>query len=441
MRMRFSLLLASLATGWSASALSMDLHQAYLLSLAQDPTVRAAQAATAAGRERVPQARAQLLANVSASAAASANRLDARQEDAALERRAYYPSDNQTLTLRQPLLRPLQAAGLRQARAQVQDSEARLQQEIHQLSVRVTEAYFNALLAEDQQALMRMQSESYAVQLDASRKALAAGAGMRTDVDEAQARLDLSRAAELQARQQVDYSRRALEALTQQPVTRLAALDTQRLALQEPQPARVEDWVGMAERQSAELQSLRAQLEAAREDIARARAGYLPTLDLVGQWQRSTSENVLNIENRFRRASVGVQLNVPLFSAGFVQSTIRQALAEQDRLEASIEALRLDLALRIHKEHRGMTEGVARVQALEQAVRSAEQLSVSSRRSFQTGSRTLVDVFNAEQRHMAALRDLAQARYEYLVSRVRLQALSGAEPAALVREISAYLQP
>ena len=104
-----------------------------------------------------------------------------------------------------------------------------------------------------------------------------------------------------------------------------------------------------------------------------------------------------------------------------------------------LEATRRDLGLRLHREYRGVTEGVAKVGALEQAVRSAEQLVKSTRRSFEAGSRTLVDILNAEQQLQSTRRDLAQARYLYLISRVRLQALAGGDKEAVITELNGWL--
>jgi outer membrane protein TolC len=116
-------------------------------------------------------------------------------------------------------------------------------------------------------------------------------------------------------------------------------------------------------------------------------------------------------------------------------------LADLERADQVLEATRRDLGVRIHREYRGVTEGVMKVHALEQAVRSAQQAVISSRRSFEAGSRTLVDVLNAEQQQASALRDLSQARYLYLVSRVRLQALAGGTPSGVLDEVNGWLNP
>lgn len=425
-------------------AWALDLSQAYQAALEQDASLRAVRAATDAKRERLPQARAQLLPNLSASASRNQNRLERTTPNflgEAVTTQERYGSSSESLTLRQPLFRKLQMADYRQAQAQVDDANAVLEKELQNLAVRVSTAYFEALLAEEQLALVLAQKLAYATQLDAARKRFAGGAGTRTDVDEAQAALDLNFAQELEARQNMDYTRRQLQTLTNQPVDKLAPLDAAKLRLVQPAPARVEDWTERAELSSPEIQSLKAQVEAARQEVEKARAGHYPTLDAIAQWSRSNSENVNSVNTRYTNRSVGVQLNVPLYSGGYVNSTVRQALADQERAEQALEATRRDLGVRVHREFRGVTEGVLRVRALEQAVRSAEQVVISNRRSFEAGSRTLVDTLNAEQQKVSAQRDLAQARYMYLVSRVKLQALAGGPKTEVIDEVNGWLKP
>lgn len=422
----------------------LDLKQAFEAALEQDANILASRAAAASGRERLPQARAQLLPNLSFSAGRNKNDLTSTapnffgQEQTTQNN---YFSGNRALTLRLPLIRPASWAQYRQAEAQAEEADATLERDLQNLAVRVGGAYFETLLADDQLDLVLAQKTTYTTQLDAARKALAAGSGTRTDIDDAQARLDMAVAQELEARQQQDYTRRQLQALVNQPIERLAPLDVERLQLQPPVPARVEDWVERAEQDSPEIQALKAQLEGARQEVAKAQTGHYPTLDATAQWSRSDSENVLNIRSSYYNKAVGVQLSVPIFAGGYFNSTVRQALAEQERIEQSLEAQRRQLGVRVHKEFRGVNEGVLRVRALEQAARSATQVVLSTRKSFAAGGRTQLDILNAEQQRMLALRDLAQARYVYLISRLRLQALAGGDRHAAIAEINAWLQP
>ena len=430
--------LAALLAGLPAWGL--DLQQAYEAAREHDATARAAYAAAEAARERLPQARAQLLPNIAFSAGRNRNDLSREQSGLPLAEAPYY-SFNQTLQLRQPIYRRPLLLALEQASHLVADAEATLEQERQNLGVRVAGAYLEALLAQDQLELVLRQHAFTLAYLDAARKALVAGSGTRTDIDEAQARLDLNLAQQLEARQQVDYTRRQLESMTGQPVGELAPVDPQRLALAAPQPAALEDWLALAESVSPELLALKSRLEAARLEIGKAQGAHHPTLDAVLQVTRSASENVTTPESSYLNRMVGLQLNLPLYAGGYASSVVRQAVAESKRAEETLEAARRDLGLRLQREFRGVTEGVLKVRALEQAVRSAEQLVKSSRRSFEAGSRNMLDVLNAEQQQQTALRDLAQARYLYLLSRVRLQALAGTDPSAAISQVNGWLAP
>jgi TolC family type I secretion outer membrane protein len=392
----------------------------------------------------LPQARAQLLPNLSASASRNRNSLESTTPDflgAPVTTHRNYTSSSAALTLRQPLFRKYQMADYRQAQAQVNDANAILEREEQAIAVRVSGAYFEALLTAEQLALVLAQKTAYTSQLDAARKRFAAGSGTRTDIDEAQAALDLNVAQELEAHQNVDFTRRQLQTLINRPIDSLAALDADKLMLVPPTPNRIEDWIERAEAGSPEIRSLKAQIEAARHEVEKAQAGHYPTLDAIAQLSRNESDTVTSVNNRYTNKSIGLQLNFPLFSGGYVNSTVRQALAEKERAEQALEALQRDLGVRIHREFRGVTEGVLKVRALEQAVRSTGQVALSSSRSFEAGSRTLIDTLNAEQQKAGAQRDLAQARYIYLISRVRLQALAGGSKTEVIDEINGWLKP
>lgn len=424
--------------------LSLNLSQAYRAALEQDAVIGAAEAAAAARRERLPQARAQLLPNISANASRFRNDLESVQPGLGGEpfrSEQNYTSSSRALTIRQPLYRPFNFADYQQAKAQVEDANANLDKELQNVAVRVSGAYLEGLLAQDQLALVLAQKEAYTTQLDAARKRFAAGAGVRTDIDEAQARVDLTLAQELEARQNLDYTKRQLQVMVNAPIARLAPVDPDKLRATAPDPGALLHWTDRAEQASPELRALRAQLEAARFEIEKARAGHKPTVDAIAQWSISDSDNVTRVNSRYDNKSIGVQLNVPLYAGGYVNSQVRQAVAEQERIQQALEATRRDLALRVEKEYRGLTEGALRIRALEQAVKSSEIMVHSNRRSFEAGSRTLVDILNAEQERVSAMRDLANARYVYMMSRIRLRALAGEADAQAVQEINAWLQP
>ena len=438
------LVLSGLLLSCSTAVMSMDLLKAYEAAKLQDATILAARATAQAGRENLPQALAQLLPNISASVGYNQNNLTSTTPNfLGVEQttKTDYPSQSQTLTLRQPLYRPFLKAQYQQAGARVDDANALLNQEEQNLVVRVVGAYFEAMLTHEQLNLVLAQRKAYTTQLDVARKSFAAGSGTRTDIDAAQAQLDLNAAEEIEVRQNMVYTLRQLEILVGQPIDQLSTLNTSKLQLLGPQPNNLLDWITRAEQNSPEIKSLKALVEVARLEVNKNQSGHYPTLDAIAQLSRSQSENFTNTQNRYNNASVGLQLNVPLFAGGAVTSSIRQALAARDRAEQLLEAGRRDLGLRVHKEFRGLTENIPKINALEQALVSADQLVLSSSKSFQAGSRTVVDVLNAEQKRSVVLRDLAQARYLYLISNIRLLALVGAADVEAVRSINQVLQP
>ncbi len=261
----------------------------------------------------------------------------------------------------------------------------------------------------------------------------------RTDADEAQARVDVTLAQEVEVRQQVDFALRQLQTLVGQPVDKVAALDLAKPILANPLPDSLDAWIDRAELNNQQFKSLRAKVEAARIEIDKAYAGHHPTIDLVAQIARSDSENQNFINSRYTNASLGLQLNVPLYAGGSVNSAVRQALASYRAAEQALEAGRRDLGARVHREFRSITESLAKAKALEQSLRSIDQLIISNQRSLQAGSRTLVDVLNAEQQKTNVLRDLAQARYLHVVSGVRLLALVDSADAASLGSANALL--
>ena len=434
--------LTSVALAAWAQPKVLDLKQVYESALLQDATIRAARATADSGRERLPQARAGLLPQVSVSAGRTHNNLESTSPNilgTPVATNDQYFSDNRTLQLRQPIVNMQRWLQFQQAKSLVEEVEANLDRDLQNLVVRVAGAYFETLMADEQLELVLAQKKTYTALLDASQKAILAGSGTRTDVDDAKSRLDMATAQELEARQNQDLTRRQLQLLINQPIDQIARLNVMALKLSLPNPSNLDEWTRKAEQASPEMRALQARLEAARREVSKAQAGHLPTLDAVAQWTNSGSENITRVNSRYENKTIGVQLNIPLYSGGYVNSTTRQAVAEQTRAEESLEALRRDLGVRVHKEYRGVSEGVMRVRALEQAVRSAELMMQSTQMSFKAGSRTQLDVLNAQQQFTLALRDLAQARFVYLMSKVKLASLAGDDALSSVDEINASL--
>lgn len=421
----------------------MTLVEVYERALQEDAAIRAARATLSATSERLPQAEAQLMPSVQASLSRNYNDLDTTAPNAFGQQstsNSSYVSEGKTLTVRVPIYNAQRYFQFEQAKDVVDDARATYDRSLQDLVVRVGGAYMEALLNQEQLNLVLSQKTSVLTLLDAATKALASGQGTRTDIDDARARLDMVLANELEARQSADYNRRQLEILTNGTVDRLAPLSLEGFRALPVTSLSLDVWTAQAEQYSPELKGLRARLLAAEKEILKAKAGHGPQLDAVVQWSDSGNENITRPNTRFVNSSYGLQLNIPLFQGGYVNSQVRQAIAEKTRAEEVLEATRRDLNLRIHKEYRGVSEGFLKVQALEQAVKSADQLVYSTKQSRQAGVRTTLDVLNAQTQLAQANRDLMQARYAYLMSRLRLTSLVGTDPSDALAELSPAFQ-
>ncbi len=417
-----------------------DLSTAYNAALAHDPQLRAAAAAVQAARDGVAVAEGRFYPQVGANASTQLNHM--RRQSLSTERQdvSDYRSYNLSLVARQALLTRPQQAERDRARARLAESEAGEQEARHQVALRVAEAWFELLLADELARQVRAQIASHEAQLAASRRGLERGEGTRTDIDEAQARLDLDAAQALQAAQMRTRALQRLRQLTGRPAGSPGALVMGGPADGLPDVGVLEDWFVRAERASPELRALQARVEQAEAAVATSRARSRPTLDLVAQVSQGQRESINNLDELNRNVSLGLQFSMPLYTGGSLQAAERQSVAERVRAEELLAAQRLDLRLRLQDQFRGVVEGAARARAMQQLVRSATQALQSARQSVRAGARSLVDVLDAEQRVATAQRELAQAGHDTLLAALRLEALAGTLDQTTMDRLSARLR-
>lgn len=411
-----------------SSVSALDLLESYDAALLEDADYQAARAAADAGRELVPMARAQLLPNISASASRMKNDLTSESQTAlgrTVTSESQYKSKSDSLTLRQPLYRPAQYAGYLQAEARVTGVEASFERAGKDLVLRLIEAYMNVLLAGN--TLLQTEAQELAIkaQLASATRAFEVGQGTRTDIDDAQAKLDLNISRKLGTRQSIEQSRHELAVLINRTVDQVKPLNNERLAQASLNPANLDEWMSQAGELSPELRELQAQLEAAHHEVDRAWAGHKPTLDLVIQQSMSSSDNITNPNSRYDNKQIGVQLTVPLFAGGYVIAQVSQAQAAAVEAEKKLEAGRRKLAAQVRKEFNGVQEGILKIKALEQAERSAIQSVRSNEKGFKAGTRTRVDILNAEEQLSNTRLELGRERVRYVLSHARLLGLSG----------------
>ena len=435
-----SVALALLAATGSVHAIS--LAEAYTAALGHDPQFRAAQAQTEAGREALPQAVARLRPNISLSS--QRYRIEQERTDGGQQfPKQDYPSDSTVLSIRQPLLNLRLAANRDQAKASVASGEAALSLEQQALANRLVTAYSNLALGYEQLAVVELQQRSNAARLTAARRALEAGTGIRTDIDEIQAQTDLLEAQQLQAKQSIQAAQAELEEITGQPVTKAIRLQDNKALLQASQkldPGALGNWLEKINTVNPELLARRAQVEAAQAASRASRADHLPTLELIAQTSKSSSENSFFVDSKTETQAIGVQLNLPLYQGGFLQSRDRQTAAELRAAEELVSRTQTTARIEASKAFYALKEGIARVAALEKAVESANQVVVANQKSFTAGLRSTLDILSAEQRAAQTQLELRQAQLQLLVNHVRLQGLVGQADAPVFEELSSWFQ-
>lgn len=436
---RLAALLAIAFATHAAPGHAIDLLDSYRLATQSDGQLKAARARAEAGREALPQAIGQLLPNVSASYSRGDIEQDQKRGKVTLPT-VDYVNEAKTITLSQPIYRQYQFSQVGEARAKVRGADAQLTLDTQDMGTRVVTAYFDALFQRDRLSFIQAQQASVGAQLASAKLAFAAGTGTRTDIDEAQAKLDVLVADEIQARQAIEASDQQLAIFIGQPVEGITRIDTERLEMAAFEPGDLQTWLERAGESSPEVRVQRSRVDQTQAEIGMAKAGHHPTVDAVARYSNTLSESPVVVGNEYTTRYIGVQVNIPIFAGFQVNSQVREAVATNMAAREQLQFTLNDVQLRVRKEYNSVREGLTRVRALETAVRSAEQVVLSNRKGVEAGTRTTLDVLNVEQQRYNTQVELARARYNLLVSWSRLTGLAGSLDEAEVTRLNTVLQ-
>ena len=422
------------------SAHALGLLQAYDLAVRNDPTFQAAIEERAAGEENRALGRSALLPTLSWNYNNSRNASPVTQADTRTDRD--YRSYASTLTLQQPLLDYEAYARFRQGAAQALFADERFRSKSQYLLVRVLSAYSQALLAREHIELSRAQKRAYAERLQLNQRLLKGGEGTRTDVLETRARLSMAVAQEIEAQDDQDAALRELEAMLGNPL-QVEDLDPLVAPFTVPplEPQRFENWRELALANNPELASQHHALTSAEYEVERKRAGHLPTLSLYASSRQSSSDSESTYNQKYDTNSVGIQLRVPLFAGGSVSASTRQAARQLSQAQYELDAQTTATLVDLRKQFNLNNSAAAKVRAYEMAVDSASALVQATQKSVRGGERVNLDVLDAEQQLFSAKRDLAQARYAYLLARVQLKYYAGLLNEGDLQQMAGYFQP
>ncbi|MDD2914103.1 MAG: TolC family outer membrane protein [Gallionella sp.] len=417
----------TVSIGIGSQAQAADLLDTFRAAQANDPVFASARAAQQAGQEKLPQGRSLLMPNVSLSANSTFNDTTTRYLGATIlpGGQSRYNSHGYGVNLTQPLFRQQNWLAYTESELQVVQSDAQFKVAEQDLIVRVAQAYFDVLIAQDSVQLAEAQKTAISEQLEQAKRNFEVGSATITDTHEAQARYDLTSAQEIAAQNNLEIKRRSLQQLINTMPKDLRHLGKE-FKLESPQPADMEKWVDNAQLNNPLLSIAQASAEIAEKEVARNRGGHYPTVDLVANYSNNQSNGgSFGVGSDSSNKSVGVQINMPLFQGGAVNSKWREASANLERARQELENTRRSVALQTRQAYLGVVSGIAQVKALQQALTSSESVLEASKLGQEVGVRTNLDVLNAQQQLYSTRRDLFQAQYSYLVSQLRLKASVG----------------
>lgn len=431
--MQFKPLFLAVALALTPVAHAENLSALFQQAQAYDAQYAAARAALQAGQEKSVQGRAGLLPQVNVSGNVHYNDVSGQVLNNSFD------SNELAIKASQPLFRKQNLVQYEQSKGQVKIAETQFKAAEQDLILRVAQAYFDVLQSQDNLAFIGAQKAAITEQLASAKRNFEVGTATITDTHEAQARYDLAVAQEIAEQNTLNIRLRALEKLIGKPP---GALDT--LAGQTPLKAEsgnIDEWAARAAEGNLQAEIQRLAKTIADQEVERNRAGHYPTLDAVAGYTIDNNLPLGAVPFDIRTGMVGLELNLPIYQGGLTSSRVREAVASQEKARQDLENATREASLQASQAWLNVNSGAARVAALEQALVSSQAQLDSTKLGLQVGVRTSLDVLNAEQQVFSARRDLAGARYAYLLSGLSLKAAVGSLTPADLAEIDRHLKP
>ena len=421
----------------SGSARALNLIETYELAKQNDPTLRQAWDDLQAVRETRPQAKALLLPNVGINGQINENRQDITSSPIpGGERTQTFSNEILSISLLQPIYNRSYWIQLEQADSVIAKAEAEYAAAEQDLMGRVIEAYFNVLAAQDDVDVAKARMKANQRQLDQAQQRFDVGLIAITDVHEARAAYDSSRATVISTANQVDNAWEALfEIIGPHPGT----LDKlgEKIPLSRPTPDNLNEWSKVALEQNYSIIAAQNAVEVQRQAIEIQRSGHYPTLDLVGSY--GLNNNHADFGNNSNTGTIGLQLNVPLYQGGAVTSRTRQARYSYQATQENLDALRRAVNRSVRNAYRGVITSINEVEARKATTVSAESALESTQAGYDVGTRTLVDVLTVQGTMFDARRNYLASRYNYIINGLLLKQAASTLSEEDLKQVSSWL--
>jgi outer membrane protein len=432
---------ALLAEDLALPAKPQSLLDIYQQALAHDPTLASALSANKAAQELIEQGKALYRPAVNFNAAASASRTDSQVVGSGnpfRDGKNTFQAYSYGVEARQPVYRKQNLVQRDEAVTQVSLADKQYHLSQQALILRTTQAYFDVLIAQDKIDLIAAQKTAILSQLEQAKATFEVGIATITDVNEAQARYDLVVSQGIAADNEYEIAQRAIEAITGDIPHKLASVKADIQV--KPLAQSMKDWQQVALQNNLNIAIQQDALILAEQEVERAEAGHLPTVDAVANYNNSYSNGSANgFGNDSSNATIGLQLQIPLYQGGAINSRARQAVLNKQKAQDDIVIARRQSDLETQRAYLNLSTTIAQVKALDQALISSQSQLDSTTLGYEVGVRTSVDVLNAQQQLFSAKRDLLQARYNYLVNIIRLKSATGMVGEADLQDINQQL--
>lgn len=425
----------------SAIARADTLLDIYRLATAGDPQLRQAEAAFHAVAETKTQARAQLLPQIALGANLSRDRQDVTSTTSPFFQPAtfYANTKGYELSLDQALYRRDLFVQLRAADAAIAQAAAVYQAAQQDLAVRAADRYFKVLAAADNLKFAQSEKEANQHLLEQAKQRFDVGLIAITDVHEAQAAYDLAAAREITAENQAAIAKEELREVTGKFHASLQPLKAA-MPLPSPEPADVEKWVGSALQQNFQILAAQAGVDKAREDVELNRAGHYPKLDAIASYGYSDVSAGLLGGSTSNDGKIGVQFSLPLYQGGGTASRVHAAVYRLTQAKEAFEQQRRTTDRQTRSAYLTVIDAINSVNALKQALISNQSAVDATQAGYEVGTRTLVDVLQNQRNLYDAQRNYAEARYNYVVSSLRLKEAAGMLNPGDMEEINRWLE-
>ncbi|MDQ1363621.1 MAG: Type secretion protein TolC [Pseudomonadota bacterium] len=432
----FYVLLASvyLCAPATTFAATMDFMQAFEQAQKDDPRILGAEFEYQAMREIQPQARAALLPHVELDIFAGTHNL----ETTAMPDDDRYDTDGYALTLTQSLYNHSNWLQWQQADLTVAIGEAKVNAARQDLIVRVAQAYYSWLAAQDNLKLATAEKESIGKQLEQNQQRFHVGLIAITDVKESQAQYDLSVAQWIAAENSRATARENLRNLIGVLPENLAPLNEE-IPLLMPQPENMDEWIKTAQQNNLALKAAQLSFEVTQKQVGMQRAGHYPSLSLIASRENASTDGLASGDTESTDDSVTLNLNVPIYSGGLTGARTREAVALKEQARVLRDQTQRETEQLCRTSYLGVTTSIARVTAYRQALASTQAAYEATRAGYEVGTRTTIDVLAALREQYRAERDYAQARYDYIINLFRLKQAAGMLSREDVMQVNQWL--